>query len=424
MKSPKVINRVFRWLAGIRNDFFISVDQVKQAGAKGKSDGLESNVVMAPIQFVQRSFTQAQPVVQAKKQGKWNTVDDHALEQLLLEPNAFYDGDAMHKAMLFSWFWDGNVYLLKGRGEFRRVSQLWYTPHWLIEPAWPTDGSQFISHYEYRPDSGREPIRLHPSDVIHLRFGLDPRNPRKGLSQLKAAIREVLTDEEAAKFSEYLLSNMGVPGGVVSPVDKDALPSEEDVEAMKQYMKGFEGERRGGWMVVGAPTKIEQFGFDPNRLMLGPLRDVSEERVCAMIGVPAAVVGFGSGLQQTKVGATMRELVRLARVNCIEPTQTTIARQLSRQLLPEFEVNPRRFRVTYDNSSVSMFQEDETERAKRAVMLYAGRIIKRSAAQAMVGAEVDTTDDGYAEAEKPQEGGNNQPPKNRVAAVLNGNQEN
>src|SRR5690606_3556001 len=142
-------------------------------------------------------------------------------------------------------------------------------------------------------------------------------NPRKGLSPLKSVLREVVTDEEAAKFSAYILRNMGVPGGVIAPKNTDRPPKPEDVQGMKESMQNFRGHQRGAGPAVGGPTEVYQFGCDPTRLMLGPLRDISEERVCAILGVPAAVVGFGSGLQSTKVGATMRELVRLARVNCI-----------------------------------------------------------------------------------------------------------
>ena len=93
----------------------------------------------------------------------------------------------------------------------------------------------------------------------------------------------------------------------------------------------------------------------------------------------------------------MRELVRLARVNCIEPTQMSIGRQFSRQLLPDFESDPMGFRVAFDNSAAGLFAEDETDRAERAALLFREGIIKKTVAQEMVGAEVDDTQDFYAE---------------------------
>ncbi len=401
MKLGQRIGGWIRRLSGIKAETFISVDEVRQANAGlGKvGQGLDSNVVMAPVQFIQRTFTQSVPIVEERTDGrKWKPLNTHPAEQLLADPNPFYDGDTLAKAFLLSWFLDGNGYLLKARNLLRAVVRLWYVPHWLIEPKWPLTGRRFITHYGYNPDgTGNQDVPV--EDVIHLRVGLDPRNPRKGLSPIKAALREVLTDEEASAFSAYLLGNMGVPGGVIAPKDADVPMAPGEIEEMKEYMKtGFTGKKRGNWLVLGQPTDVNQFGFDPNRLMLGPLRDISEERICAMLGVPAAVVGFGAGLQSTKVGATMRELVKLARVNCIEPTQTTIGRQIGRQLLPEFEPEPDEFRIVYDNSGVSMFREDEDAVAKRSGELYQDGVATRDEARHMVGLD-PVGDDTFADGE-------------------------
>jgi hypothetical protein len=159
---------------------------------------------------------------------------------------------------------------------------------------------------------------------------------------------------------------------------------------MREYMRtAFSGDRRGEWLVLGTPTETSQFGFDPNQLMLGNLRDIAEERVCAAIGIPAAVVGFGAGLQQTKVGATMRELRRLAWTSCVEPTQNTLARQATADLVPEFMTQTRRFRLHFDTSMVPAFQEEETERTNRVVRMVEGSVLRVDRAQEMLGLEPD-----------------------------------
>jgi phage portal protein BeeE len=227
-------------------------------------------------------------------------------------------------------------------------------------------------------------------------MGLDPRNTRKGFSSLRPLLREIFTDDEAANFSASILRNMGVPGGLIAPKDASSLPTPDDVQRMKDYMKtGFTGDKRGEWLVLGNPTTTEQFGFDPNQLMLTNLRDVVEERVCAALGIPAAVVGFGAGLQQTKVGATMKELRRLAWVSCIIPHQNSIARQVTRQLMPDFQAQTRRFRVQFDASGVSAFVEEETERARRIALLVEKGVLRVDRGQEMLGLEVDPTQEVY-----------------------------
>lgn len=439
------MNILSRWWTKVRNALsveFMEQGEVQRSLASGAGkvgDGRGANVIMGPVQFIQRASAQAEPILEERHGRLWRYTEGPtggpAMIDLLQNPNDFYDGGTLIDALKLSWFIDGNAYALKIRNRLRGVVELWYVPHWMVKPKWPSDGSVFISHYEYTPVAGRQPTLVRPDDMVHLRVGLDPDNPRQGLSPLKTVLREVMTDEEASAFSAHILHNMGVPGGVIAPKDSASAPSQSDVEDMKRFMKeGFAGKNRGEWLALGTPTEVHQFGFDPNRLMLGPLRDITEERVCVVLGLPAAVVGFGAGLQQTKVGATMRELVRLARVNCIEPNDAKIARQLTRQLLPDFVSDPSRLRIAFDYSNVPLFAEDEKERAERASILVAGGIIRVDQAQEMVGAEVDPTQGVYLRpnthvAVKPGEDPGPEPgdgagPVNRItkkATVGNGN---
>lgn len=274
--------------------------------------GLDSNVVMSPVNWILQNFTMGRLVLERLREGVWQETDSELVD-LIARPNDFYSGNLLWKGTLTSYLLDGNSYWLKVRNRLGQPVELWYLPHFRVTPRWPSDGSVFISHYEYGPRGG-ERVDLPPRDVVHFRFGLDPKNPRLGKSPVRPLLREVFTDEEASNFSASILRNMGVPGGVISPKDSEAASSlaPGELERMKDFMKAdFTGDRRGEWLALGAPTRVEQFGFDPNQLLLTNLRDISEERVCAALGVPAAVVGFGAGLQQTKVGAPQPVSARL-----------------------------------------------------------------------------------------------------------------
>jgi phage portal protein BeeE len=352
--------------------------------------GLDSNVIMSPVGWIMRNFTEADVVVERKVGGAWEAVDDHDFTSRLDAPNPFYDADILLKATAISWALDGNAYWQKVRNPFGEVLGYWYVPHFMIEPKWPNDGSVFISHYEYRPGGGMRPIDFRVGDIVHFRNGLDPRNTRLGFSSLKPVLREVFTDEEAANFSATILRNMGVPGGIISP-KAAAITNADEALRLKEHMTGFTGDKRGEWLVFGVPTEAHQFGFDPNNLMLGNLRDIAEERVCAALGIPAAVVGFGSGLQQTKVGATMREMRKEAWDSCITPMQNSIARQLTKQALPDFQTQLRRFRVRFDNSAFAASQEEEMDKARRVALLCEKGILRVDRGQKMLNLEVDPT---------------------------------
>lgn len=358
--------------------------------------GLDSNVVMAPVSWVMRSFTESNPIVESKKNGRWRKVDDHPVESLLTLPNPWYDGDAMTKALIISYLLDGNAYLLKRRNAIGQVLELWYVPHWMIQPVWPREGDVFISHYLYRPSPSGIPQSLLPRDVIHLRFGLDPRNPRLGYSPLRPLLREIFTDDEASNFSASILRNQGFPGVIIAPKEGMSQTREQAEEQKDRYTRHFTSDRRGEPFVPNRPVDVTTFGFNPQQLNLSALRDITEERVCAMLGLPAAVAGFGAGMQQVKVGATMRELVRLARVNVINPMATTFAKVFTFQLLSDFVAQMKRFRMRYDMSDVSVFQEDEDAREARVLARVAGGVMTYADAQEALGMEVDESQDFYA----------------------------
>ena len=384
-------------------DNFISVDEIARSlprtrypYARDVREGLDSGVVMAPINWILRNFTEAEMVMQRKRSGMWEPLDTHPLVELVERPNPFYDGDLLWKATALSYFLDGNAYWQKVRNVFGQVIQLWYIPHFLIDPVAPKDGTGYVSHYDYRPRGFGQPIELETRDVVHYRFGLDPRNVRKGLSALKPLLREVFTDDEAANFSATILRNMGVPGGVLSPKTSDYPIKAEDIKEMKDYMKtGFTGDKRGEWLVLGTPTEVSKFGFDPQSLALGSMRDIAEERVCAALGIPAAVVGFGAGLQSTKVGATMKELRRLAWTSCLQPSQRTLGRQLTQNMVPEMMSQTRRFRIRFDVSSVPAFQEEEHEHTKKVALQVSSGLLRVDRAQEALGLEIDDTQQIY-----------------------------
>jgi HK97 family phage portal protein len=304
-------------------------------GAVG--DMLDASVVMAPVMWLQRALPEARLALrQRKRDGSREDLDDHEMLALIRTPNAFYGDIALWSATILSLLIAGNAYWIKVRSTSGRPVELWYVPHWMIAPKAGYDGSEFLSHYEYTPGTGFGRQYLAPEDVVHFRLGLNPRDMRLGLSPLQGVIREIFADMESSNFVASLLRNMGVPGTIISPKGS-TISTPEDVEALKAWFReNFSGDNRGGTMVMGAPTEVASFGFNPQQMNLSEARDVAEERVCAAVGIPAAVVGFGAGLQQTKVGATMEELRKLAWHNGVLPLGRALADELQRSLLPDF----------------------------------------------------------------------------------------
>lgn len=326
---------------------------------------LDASVVMAPVQWVQRALPEATLVVKSKKRnGDVDMVDDHPMLTLIQKPNPFYADIVLWWGTVLSMLTDGNAYWFIVRNGYNQPAELWYIPHWMVEPKWEQNGTDYIGHYQYSPGSGVAPMKIDPEDVVHFRHGINPRNLRKGIAPLDSAIREIYMDNESSAFVSALLKNMGVPGVVISPKG-GAMAATGDVDATKAwFQEQFGGDNRGKPLVMGAPTDVTPYGFNPQQMNMSESRDIAEERVCALIGIPAAVVGFGSGLQSTKVGATMEEMRKLAWHNGVLPIARLIADELQRSLLPLFPKTQGQT-VDWDTDDVRAMQEDEDKKTDR-----------------------------------------------------------
>jgi hypothetical protein len=91
----------------------------------------------------------------------------------------------------------------------------------------------------------------------------------------------------------------------------------------------------------------------------------------------------------------MREKRRLAWVQCLTPMQKSMAKDLTAQLLPDYQSQLRRFRVRFDTSDVAAYQEEDDATAQRVGTLVQAGILRVDRAQEIMGLEVDETQKVY-----------------------------
>jgi phage portal protein BeeE len=141
--------------------------------------------------------------------------------------------------------------------------------------------------------------------------------------------------------------------------------SEDAAKLIKaDFMAKTTGDRRGEPLVTQGAIEIESFGFSPEQMQLRSIRGIPEERITAVLGVNAAVVGLGAGLATTKVGATLREYREEAFESTIIPMYRELGSELTHQLLDEFKDSPD-WRLVFDLSKVRVLQDDENKRTER-----------------------------------------------------------
>ena len=390
----------------------VFLDMVRAATSEMAADvgnGTKSDVLMTPVTWLQDAIIEA-PIVALDPEG--DPIEGSELIALLETPNPFYSLEVLLAGTTLSLAIDGNAYWIvnHGRGGEKLPAEILYAPHMNMEPEWPAnDPKKFITHYEYATKGQPQLIRPFGIDaddenagvpgnvekglsVIHFRKGIDPDNIRKGLSPLKGLLREIWTDDAAASFTAALLKNSGVPGVVISPTDSEVNMTPEEGDAAKAKIETqFGGTNRGKPIVMLGPTKVEQFGFSPEQMDLSALRNVSEERVTAALHIHAAVVGFGAGLQSSKVGATMESMVRQSWYSGVIPLQKIIAGEVTRTLAPALGAASAEF----DNKGVQALRENEDLKAARIGRLYRDGVLTRADARSALNFETVDADNVY-----------------------------
>lgn len=312
---------------------------------------------------------------------------NHALQAILEKPTP--NGEFGMKDL---WFWtawckhtDGNAYWLKVRsGDARtgNVVQLWPISPTLMRPVTLKDSDDFISHYSMQVKPN-EYEKVPVENVIHFRLGRDDNDTRFGLSPLKRLVRQVSTDEEADKFVQALLKNYAIPGVVITP-GGDSVIDETAARSIKEtYMQKFGGEKRGEPLILSQESNVSQFGFSPEQMNMSVLHRIPEERISAVIGVPAIVAGLGAGLDRATY-ANFREAREMFTEQKLVPMWGIDADVLNMSLRPDFTSDKNIF-VEFDTSDVRALQEDEDKKYARLSVGVTGKWILRNEARAEAG---------------------------------------
>lgn len=172
------------------------------------ADVTQNSAVAQCIGWIAANWPQAMPEVRRKnKEGRWEA-EPHPLTGLLLSPSPFYSARDLWKGVIRDFFGPGRgnayAYIVCGSGGNGKPIELQYLPARCTKPV--GSGGELISWYEYRPNGGREVIRLPRERVLHFRNGIDPDNPALGVDPLSAALPEIGTDTVATRSQFDLLA--------------------------------------------------------------------------------------------------------------------------------------------------------------------------------------------------------------------------
>jgi HK97 family phage portal protein len=351
------------------------------AGAAGNS------AVLACLQALAVAAAEPEPVVYRTDGGERIKLDATPLGDLLARPNPHFSFDALIAYLVVSLHVDGNAYWRKlraGDPVSGNVVELWPVSPSKLEPYTRAGTTEYISGYRYTPEAGRAPELLDPSNVVHFRYGLDDGDHRLGFSPLKRLVREISSDNQATRYADRLLANLAI-NGLTMTFDKEAPPITQEVadELKSRITALYGGDNAGATAVLSPGASLTALGFSPEQMDLKVLHRVPEERISAVLGVPAIVAGLGAGLDRSTY-ANVREAREMFTEQKLIPLWRSLAAEITMSLVPDF-ADAASTLVDFDTSAVRALSEDQNAGAIRLQTLVAAGIITVDEARAEIG---------------------------------------
>ena len=358
---------------------------------KNLGNGESNSAVTSCLQVLGISFSEAVLEVCTKDdKGDKMTVPNHPLTLLMRRPNPYMSGDVIQNYIINAMHVHGNAYLLKQKNEAGELVSLYPLMPSMVTPK--GSETELITHFEYETE--QETFKIDNKEIVHFKLGLDPNNHKQGYSPLKTVLREIFGDESAGQMATALLSNMGVPSVMITPKDDFGLSEEEAKQIQMTYQQKVSGRNKGKPLVISGQMQVERLSFSPKDLDIGLLRRVPEERISAVLGVPAILAGLGAGLENATY-SNARELREFFTENKLIPLWKMVAEEITQQvLLPEYDTSNVTY-AEYNFSEVRALQTDHNDLFTRMNVGVQGGWVTVGEARSAVGLPTDESQNYY-----------------------------
>jgi HK97 family phage portal protein len=299
--------------------------------------------------------------------------DTHAFQKLVEDPHPSLTQPEVMFWLQYAKLCTGNSYLRKIRASAGNVVQLWPVSPRLLWPMTTEEDRRrgvFISFYRHDLGDGKtEDVPV--DDIVHFRLGVDDRDHRLGLSNLARLVREISSDDEATVFTDALLKNFATPGLAVQiPAAASSITEEQARQIRDRLRNDYGGEGRGSIAVVANGATLQQIGFSPQQMELSGIHRVPEQRIAAVFGTAAMVVGLGAGLERSTFSNVEEAEAALFKRTILPLWRADAATYEKHLLRPDFTAD-RAVRVRFDTTDVQGLQEDMNqvyERLTKAVI--------------------------------------------------------
>jgi HK97 family phage portal protein len=278
-------------------------------------------------------------------------VPQHPAVRILNNPNPYTSRGQLWATVTMDRDIAGNAYVLKGRGPFGNVMELWRLRPDRVKVI--PDPVNHIAGYEYRV--GREVVTFAASDVMHFKTR-NPLDDYYGMSPIMQLMERVNIDNFQRTFLRTFFERGGTgPGAILT--SKSKLPPEAKDEMRQRHRAQF-GSANFLELMILDNTETTYTPMSLNRGLRDALPKeldaVAEARITLRYGIPGSIAGVLIGYE-TSSYANQRQAWQVLWDVTMTPLLSDHDDVLNLSFTPEFAGLDE---VLFDLSDIKALQED------------------------------------------------------------------
>ena len=295
------------------------------------------------------------------------------LADLIKYPNGHQDFYTWLERLMTYLYVAGNAYVLKERNRANQIIAMYLLRPDRVSVMPSGDG---IAGYAYEID-GQE-YQLAAEDVGHLTFP-NPSGDVYGLSPLHVLAKTINLDTSMTDFAKVFFQNAGVPSGLLKV--KRKLSSQDDADRIRsRWRSSFGGATNFHRVaVLDDDAEYQQMASAPSDMALTDLHNMTESRICSVLGVPPILISANVGLQRSTF-SNYREARFSFHSETLEPLIQKVLRFLNYCIGNEMGEQ-----IEVDFTEMRGFLDDKESINSRAGQLFQSGIITLNEAREMVG---------------------------------------
>ena len=309
-------------------------------------------------------------------------IDRGLLYDLVNKPNPYSDWYSFIERLVTFLMVAGNGYVLKERAKSDQVSALY-----LLRPDRVSIVAGDYGAESYIYTVGGKDYSVEARNMCHIALP-NPAGDIYGLSPLQVLARNVNLDLNMTDFAKTYFQNAGVPSGLLKV--KKRLSTQEEASVIRsRWRSQFGGVNNFHRVaILDEDAEYQPMSNSPKDMALNDLHNLTESRICAVLGVPPILVGANVGLQRSTF-SNYREARLAFHSETLEPLVARILRYFNNNLFEEYKGNET---LSVDWTAMRGVLDDEAATTARMNTLFAGGIITLNEAREKLG--FDAIEDG------------------------------